>query len=227
MWYDRCAFPKKRRGVKVKGELKLLENLFLVMLIILDIYLLNYNISTNEYNVTKKNNSTANYMTIEELKGNEIKTEISILEHYETEEKEELKPVVYDDMTLEELSDKINRSLNSTISGKGNLIASHSLDMGVDPYMATAIILHETGCTWGCSYLVNACNNVGGQKGSGCGSYSYFETLDDGIRAFINNLKYNYIDYGLTTPEAINPKYAEDPNWSNNVNKYIEKIKAQ
>lgn len=211
----------------MKGELKLLENLFLVMLIILDIYLLNYNISTNDYKVTKKNNSTANYMTIEELKGNEINTEISILEHYETEEKEELKLVVYDDMTIEELSDKINRSLNSTISGKGYLIASHSLEMGVDPYMSTAIILHETGCTWGCSYLVNACNNVGGQKGSGCGSYSYFETLDDGIIAFINNLKYNYIDYGLTTPELINPKYAEDPNWSNNVNKYIEIIKAQ
>ena len=72
----------------MKGELKLLENLFLVMLIILDIYLLNYNISTNEYNVTKKNNSTANYMTLEELKGNEPNTEISILEHYETEDKD-------------------------------------------------------------------------------------------------------------------------------------------
>ena len=217
----------------MKGELKLLENLFLVMLIILDIYLLNYNISTNDYKVTKKVNSTANYMTLEELKGNEKNTDISILEHYQTsendkiEEVEKLEPVVYDNMTIDELSAKIDRSLNSTISGKGNLIATHSLDMGVDPYMATAIILHETGCKWGCSYLVNSCNNVGGQKGSGCGSYSYFKTLDDGIRAFINNLKYNYIDYGLTTPEAINPKYAEDPNWSNNVNKYIEIIKAQ
>jgi len=211
----------------VKGELKLLENLFLVMLIILDIYLLNYNISTNDYKVTKKNNSTANYMTLEELKGNEINTEISILEHYETSEKEELEPVVYDNMTLEELSAKIDRSLNSTISGKGNLIASHSLDMGVDPYMATAIMLHETGCTWGCSYLVNACNNVGGQKGTGCGAYSYFNSLDEGIMAFINNLARNYISYGLTTPEEINPKYAEDPNWAKNVNKYIEIIKAQ
>ena len=99
--------------------------------------------------------------------------------------------------------------------------------MGVDPYMATAIILHETGCTWGCSYLVNACNNVGGQKGSGCGAYAYFNSLDEGIMAFINNLSRNYIDYGLTTPELINPKYAEDPNWAKNVNKYIEQIKAQ
>ena len=138
-----------------------------------------------------------------------------------------IEPKVYDDMTLNELAEKINKSLNSTISGKGYLIASHSLEKGVDPYMATAIILHETGCTWGCSYLVNACNNVGGQKGSGCGAYAYFNSLDEGIMAFINNLSRNYIDYGLTTPELINPKYAEDPNWSKNVNKYIEQIKAQ
>ena len=212
----------------MKGELRLLENIFLVMLIILDVYLLNYNIISNDYKVTKKTNSTANYMTIDQLIENKTETEISILDHYEEEEKEEeVDPIVYDEMTLDELSEKINRSLNSTISGKGYLIASHSLEVGVDPYMATAIILQETGCKWGCSYLVNACNNVGGQKGSGCGDYSSFNTLDEGIIAFIDNLERNYISYGLTTPEAINPKYAEDPNWSVNVNKYIEAIKAQ
>ena len=47
------------------------------------------------------------------------------------------------------------------------------------------------------------------------------------IKAFIDNLERNYINYGLTTPETINPKYAEDPNWSKNVNKYIEQIRAQ
>ena len=93
--------------------------------------------------------------------------------------------------------------------------------------MATAIILHETGCKWGCSRLVRECNNVGGQKGKGCGSYSYFNSLDEGIKAFIDNLERNYISHGLTTPEKINPKYAEDPNWAKNVNKYIENIKAQ
>ena len=130
-------------------------------------------------------------------------------------------------MTLEELSDKINRSLNSTISGQGNLIASYSLEMGVDPYIATAIILHETGCKWGCSYLVNACNNVGGQKGSGCGEYSYFDSLESGIKAFVDNLYYNYVSYGLLTPEEMNTKYASSPTWAANVNKYIESIKAQ
>jgi len=140
---------------------------------------------------------------------------------------EEVDPIVYDGKTLDELSETLNKSLNSTISGKGYLIASYSLEKGVDPYMATAIILHETGCKWECSYLVRECNNVGGQKGSGCGSYSYFNSLDEGIMAFIDNLERNYISYGLTTPEQINPKYAEDRTWYKKVNKYIEEIRAQ
>ena len=210
----------------MKGEPRLLENIFLVMLVFLDVYLLS---NVDNYVIKKKSSSTANYVTIEELISSGTKYEVSVLDTLE-EVKKELEPlpeIVYDGMTLDELSDKINRSLNSTISGKGYLIASHSLEMGVDPYMATAIMLHETGCKWGCSYLVNACNNVGGQKGSGCGAYAYFNSLDEGIMAFINNLSHNYIDYGLTTPELINPKYAEDPNWAKNVNKYIEQIKAQ
>jgi len=225
-------FQKKRRGVNVKGKPKLLENIFLVMLVILDVYLLNLNISINDYEVKNKINSTANYINIEELIASNAKYQTSVLDYYE-EIKDELKEeivvetIVYDGLTLKELSEKLNRSLNSTISGKGDLIASYSLEKDVDPYMATAIILHETGCKWNCSYLVNTCNNVGGQKGTGCGSYSYFNNLDEGIKAFIDNLARNYISYGLTTPEAINPKYAEDPNWSQKVNKYIESIKAQ
>ena len=140
---------------------------------------------------------------------------------------ENLVEIVYDDMTLEELAEKLDRSLNSDVSGKGYLIASHSIEMGVDPYVATAILLHETGCKWECSYLVKQCNNVGGQKGYGCGSYSYFPSLDEGIIAFIDNLGNNYANYGLKTPEEINTKYASDSSWSQKVNSYVEIIKAQ
>ena len=214
----------------MKGELRLHEIIFLAILVILDVYLLNLNISVDDYEVSRTNKSRANYMKIEELIDNNSSNEVSIMDHYEIikgELEEIAEPIVYDNMTLTELSDKLNKSLNSTISGKGYLIASYSLEKGVDPYMATAIILQETGCKWNCSYLVNSCNNVGGQKGSGCGAYSYFNTLDEGIIAFIDNLYNNYVSYGLTTPTAINPKYAEEPNWSVNVNKYIETIKAQ
>lgn len=201
------------------------------MVVILDAYLIYLNFGAVEYQTINDVRSTANYMVVEKEIKDEAKEETAEIEQKQElvieEVKVEEKPVVYDGKTLEELSQTLNKSLNSTISGKGYLIASYSLEKGVDPYMATAIILHETGCKWECSYLVRECNNVGGQKGSGCGSYSYFNSLDEGIKLFIDNLEKNYISYGLTTPEEINPKYAKDPNWAVNVNKYIENIKAQ
>ena len=47
--------------------------------------------------------------------------------------------IVYAGLTLEELTNKINKSLNSTISGKGELIATYSLEKNVDPYMCNHI----------------------------------------------------------------------------------------
>lgn len=198
----------------MKAKIRSIEKILLSMVVILNVYLVMLNINSNEYKKEIEQNEIANYIEPEEI----IPTE---------EVKEEVEQIVYDGKTLEELTDTINKSLNSTISGKGELIASYSLEKGVDPYMATGIMLLETGCKWGCSRLVRECNNVGGQKGSGCGSYSRFNSLDEGIKAFIDNLKRNYISKGLTTPEQINPKYAEDRNWSKKVNKYIEEIKAQ
>jgi len=133
--------------------------------------------------------------------------------------------VVYDGMTMNELASKLERSLKNELSGKGYLYASYSLEKGVDPYLAVAISLEETGCNWNCSRLVKTCNNVGGMKGSGCGSYGHFPTLDDGIKAFIDNIYRNYVAYGLTTADTMNPKYAENPKWSTNVNNYIARIK--
>ena len=201
----------------MKNELKIFSVVAIVMIVLVNLYVIVFN-NKISFKMTKDKSSIANYVVVEE------KTEEDNLQEDVIETEED---IVYDGMTIDELSEKIERSLNSTVSGKGYLIASYSLEMGVDPYLATAIMLHETGCTWECSYLVKSCNNVGGQKGSGCGSYSYFDSLDNGIMAFINNLSKNYISYGLTTPETINSKYAEDPNWAVNVNKYIERIKAR
>lgn len=142
-------------------------------------------------------------------------------------EEEIVREEVFDGMTIEELSAKLDRSLNSTISGKGTLIATHSIQLGIDPYLVTGIMLLETGCKWDCSYLVKQCNNVGGQKGSGCGSYAAYPTLDEGIIGYIDNLYYNYYNKGLTTPELMNSKYAESNTWATKVNNYIQQIKAQ
>ena len=133
----------------------------------------------------------------------------------------------YDGMSLDELANKLEKSLNSNLKGYGYKFASYALDLGVDPYLALAIVLEETGCTWGCSSLVVNCNNIGGMKGTGCGEYQYFPSLEAGIEGFLNNLYKNYYAYGLTTADTMNPKYAENPLWARNVNAYIERIKSK
>lgn len=138
--------------------------------------------------------------------------------------------IVYDGMTMSELTEKLNRSLKSTIAGKGDIFASYSLERGVDPYLAVSIMLLETGCNWSCSSLMRRCNNVGGQKGSpSCdgGSYKSYPSLDEGIKGFIDNIADNYYAYGLTTPEAMNKKYAASKMWAIKVNNYISSVKAK
>lgn len=149
----------------------------------------------------------------------------SLVDSEITEVKEPERIEVYDNMTMEELTNKLNSILLNELSGMGEYYAKYSIELGVDPYLAVAISMHETGCTWNCSYLAKTCNNVGGQKGTGCGDYKAYDTLADGIYGFILNIKRNYVDYGLFTADQMNPKYAEDPLWSSKVNKYIEKIK--
>ena len=138
--------------------------------------------------------------------------------------------IVYDGMTISELSEKLNRSMKSTIAGKGELLANYTIEKGVDPYIALSIMLLETGCNWTCSSLTQKWNNVGGMKGApGCdgGSYKAFATIDEGIMKFVDNLANNYYAYGLTTPETMNKKYAESNEWAMKVNRYISQIKAK
>lgn len=144
-------------------------------------------------------------------------------------ENENTPEIVYDGLTLDELADKLNRSLNSDISGYGYQFASKSIELGLDPYLAVAIVLHETGCSWECSSLVKACYNVGGQKGApGCwgGEYQAFNNMEEGINSFLENLYYNYVAQGLTTPEEINSRYATSKDWAQKIYYYIDKIRA-
>ena len=138
--------------------------------------------------------------------------------------------IVYDNMTLDELAEKLDKSLNSDVKGQGYIFAKYSIETGIDPYLAVAVMLQETGCKWNCSYLASKCNNYGGQKGApGCngGSYKKFDTQEEGIKSYITNLYDNYISKGLTTPEQINKRYASDPNWSKKINRYINEIKSK
>ena len=136
---------------------------------------------------------------------------------------------VFEGMTQEELAEKLNRNLgNDVVSGKGDIIASECINKGVDPYIATAILLHETGCGSRCSNLARTCYNFGGQKGGpGCngGSYKQFNSIEEGLSGLIDNLNNNYFSRGLNTVETIGPKYAESDTWIGKINWYVEKIR--
>ncbi len=144
------------------------------------------------------------------------------LNRYEQEKPIE-NPIVYANLTLEQLGTKIDNVMNSTLKGYGSTIASLALLKGVDPVVAASIILVETGCKWSCSSLVRNNNNVGGMKSSN-GRYAKFSSIEVGLEAFINNLANNYYAKGLTTPETINKKYATNPNWYKDVYYYVEAI---
>lgn len=136
---------------------------------------------------------------------------------------------VYEGMTLDELAEKLNRNLgNDIIAGKGKLIATECINKGVDPYVATSIILHETGCKTKCSNLARYCYNFGGQKGKpSCngGSFKKFDTIDAGLVGMINNLYKNYYAMGLNTVETIAPKYCEGNTWAGKINWFVNSIR--
>ena len=134
---------------------------------------------------------------------------------------------VYEGMTLEELGQKLDRSLKNDIAGKGIVIAQKCIELGVDPYIATAIILHETGCGQSsCSQIARTCYNFGGQKGYGCGAYKRYNSIDEGLQGMIQNLYNNYYSHGLTTIESIGPRYAESGTWISKINWYVGQIRA-
>ena len=156
----------------------------------------------------------------------EEKRQAKLKEEEEKRKAEEAAKIVYDGLTLEQLAAKLDRFLKNELKGQGMLIASYSLEYDVDPYIAASIMMHETGCKWNCSSLMKRCNNVGGKKGSGCGSYQYYDSLEIGIKSLIKYLSKNYFKKGLDTPQEINRKYAEDKNWYKKVNKYVKEAKA-
>lgn len=136
--------------------------------------------------------------------------------------------IIYEGMTITELTDKLNKHLKGYLSNTGYFFAKYTKDTGVDPYLNVAIVLLETGCKWTCSSLTVQCNNIGGLKGGkSCngGAYSKYDTLDEGITGYLNIIYNNYYLKGLDTPEKMASKYAASPEWSRKVNSYISELR--
>lgn len=131
--------------------------------------------------------------------------------------------------SLEKTEELSNECTLDEVSCKIKKVAQ---DYGVDWRLAVAISMHETGNYK--SYVFNYKNNVGGLWNGMKGEFYSYDTLDDGIDAYISNLKTNYYDEGRTTIETIQPKYApigaeNDPNnlnsdWIPGVTRYYNEL---
>lgn len=197
--------------------MELFKKLFALMIVgILAISLNQLNIKNNASNQIKKTVKKKTEI-IEPKK--EVKKEQEVVKQEEV-----IEEITYHGLTRDQIIDKSTRMLNSNLTGTGQYFVDYSIERGVDPLLSMAIVLQETGCYWNCSSLVIYHNNVGGMRGSN--GYMSFPSMNEGIKAYIDNLYNNYVAYGLVTSETMGPKYAEDPLWSQRVNAYIERIKA-
>lgn len=116
------------------------------------------------------------------------------------------------------------------------LIYNKAKELGLNEdqtLMSIAISKWETGNYT--SVAFRSKNNVGGMMCSN-GLITY-GSLEEGIIAFLNNLKYNYFDIGLDTLEKIQPKYCpigaeNDPNnlnvnWLGGAKKMYNELKSK
>ena len=138
--------------------------------------------------------------------------------------------IIYDGMTLTELTNKLNKSLNDYLTNTGYFFAEYTKRTGLDPYLSVSIVLLETGCKWSCSNQTRTCNNIGGLKGgpscNGTG-YKKYNNLGEGIDGFLDIIYNRYYLNGMTTPETMASTYASSSEWTNKVYSYINEIKAK
>ena len=126
------------------------------------------------------------------------------------ETKEETEILEVEDVTkVEEVVDKCMMDYTSC------KIKEVAIREGINDWkIPVAIARHECGYKDN-QYLSNAFknkNNVGGMMYYDTTTKSsylmVFDTIDEGVEAFVSNLKRNYFNMGLDTIEKIQPKYA-------------------
>lgn len=185
-----------------------------VILCLTNMGFLIYQMLTNNDNAKSKNNNSLAYADYNQIEKQS---------NFDTNKLKEIATTMT--VNYVTIAKQLDKSLKGKLAGKGYLFAAYALKYNIDPYLAAAITLQETGCNYSCSTLVNTKNNVGGMRGSG--SYLSFASIDEGIKAFLDNLYYNYYKYGLDTAEKMNSKYAESNTWAQKVNVYVNQIKTR
>lgn len=133
----------------------------------------------------------------------------------------EIKFAYVEPTTKEEIKEEVKQEPTCNYDEVSCKIYNKAKELGMNEEQAKitiAISRWETG-NYTSSAFKNK-NNVGGMMcSSGLINYN---SLDEGIHAFVKNLKNNYFDIGLDTIDKIKPKYCPDnaDNDPNGLNKY-------
>lgn len=133
----------------------------------------------------------------------------------------EIKFAYVEPTTKEEIKEEVKQEPTCNYDEVSCKIYNKAKELGMNEEQAKitiAISRWETG-NYTSSAFKNK-NNVGGMMcSSGLINYN---SLDEGIHAFVKNLKNNYFDIGLDTIDKIKPKYCPDNagNDPNGLNKY-------
>lgn len=100
------------------------------------------------------------------------------------------------------------------------MIINYSKDLGVDSNLSLAIAKLETGYFSSDGFMYS--NNVGGMKMNG--KLMQFESIEDGIVAFVKNIADNYVAIGMSTPHEMASKYCPDnpSGWADAVEVLME-----
>lgn len=182
-------------------------------------------ISLKNEDISKDNviNEALDASHSEEIKEKEIELQKKFREEKKKKEEENRRKAEEEKRKAMNASvvSKLSNSLSGVLSGKAEFFTETCKEYGVDPYLAAAISIWETG--HGTSALAVNNNNIGGMRYGG--QWLYFDTIEAGIEAFVKNIANNYISYGMTTPETMVNKYAEgSAGWVNGVNSIIYTI---
>ena len=149
--------------------------------------------------------------------------------------------IVWDGLTITELTNKLNKSLESYLTNTGYFFALYAKNEGLNPYLAVAITRYESGCgTSGCSGKTIKCNNLGGLRYSSSktcseygGNFSKFDTIDEGIQAYLNTVLRYQKKYNLDDPQnaektidGMSSKYSNNSKiWPSRVKYQYNKVK--
>ena len=125
---------------------------------------------------------------------------------------------------LAKINNKLQKELKLNNGTPREILKIACKEYEVDYILAVSIARVETGNFT--SELFLKYNNLGGLSND-YGWYKY-DTLIEGINAYVSMLKLEYIDKGLDTPEKMQPKYCpgkDGEHWISLVRKIMEEEK--